>query len=277
MTKILAGIVTFNPELDRLNENVNSVLSQADEVIVVDNGSKNVNDIKELFPGITIISLEKNMGIAYALNEIGMYAISNRFDWFLTLDQDTIIYNDLIEKYSHYLNLPQVGMLTCLFQDINKQKLELENFNYREVEKCITSAALVKTEVFDKSNKFDEKMFIDLVDYDINYHFKELGYITYQINKVGFLHEIGNAKEKSFLGKKFYVYNHSPFRKYYMVRNALYLDRKYGKRITHGNGTFIRDEYVRVILFENSKFKKIWSMTKGLIDGLTMKVDKYGK
>ncbi|MGT2932493.1 glycosyltransferase [Streptococcus catagoni] len=274
MLKILAGIVTFNPDLGRLEENINAVVNQVDDLIIVDNGSDNLSEIKRKFTTIKIIELNENLGIACALNKIGVYAIEHQFDWFLTLDQDTIVKKELIATYKQYKDLLRAGMLTCLFQDLNKEKVVETDKDYEVVEKCITSAALMKTEIFKNSDGFDEQMFIDLVDYDINYHYSQLGYYTYRINKLGFYHEVGNAKQKKLFGKVFYVYNHSAFRKYYMIRNALYLDRKYGKDITKGNTAFIRDEFIRVLLFESEKRQKLLAMIKGLRDGLMMKVKR---
>ena len=43
--KIIATIVTYNPDIDRLSENIKSVYCQVDEIYIYDNASKNVNQI----------------------------------------------------------------------------------------------------------------------------------------------------------------------------------------------------------------------------------------
>ena len=45
---VYAGIVTYNPKIERLIENINSIYPQVDKVIVYDNGSENIEDIKLL-------------------------------------------------------------------------------------------------------------------------------------------------------------------------------------------------------------------------------------
>ncbi|MGT2686098.1 glycosyltransferase [Streptococcus porcinus] len=275
---ILAGIVTFNPEIQRLKENIEAIKPQVDKVIIVDNGSQNCDEICQVFPDLTIIKLNENLGIATALNKIGNYAIEYAFDWFLTLDQDTVVFNDLIANYKSYINLPNVGILTCLFKDINKTSDESYTSEYEEVTKCITSAAFMKTSVFAKSDKFDEKMFIDLVDYDLNYHYEKLGYKTYRINKIGFLHEIGNASPIKFLGRDAYTSNHSAFRKYYFARNTIYLSKKYGFNTeTKNNYIVLRDEFIKIVCFEKQKLSKVLAMGKGIIEGIFMKVDSNGR
>ena len=92
---VLAGIVLYNPDEDRLVENIQAVVGQVDETILIDNNSSNIEKIKkrvnELNYNINIIENSKNNGIAFALNQILEYAIDNNYEWFLTLDQDSVI------------------------------------------------------------------------------------------------------------------------------------------------------------------------------------------
>lgn len=66
-----AVIVTFNPEIDRIRENINAIVNQVSCVLIVDNASKNITDIMELIDGIDsvkLITLKDNLGIAAAQN-----------------------------------------------------------------------------------------------------------------------------------------------------------------------------------------------------------------
>lgn len=273
--KILAGIVTFNPELDRLSDNIAAVLPQVEHLIVVDNGSSNLLEIQKSFPQVEIIPLMANKGIAAALNVIGQYAIDKGYEWFLTLDQDTVINDNLVSLYQNYVDLPQVGTLSCRYRDLNQTDAKVYDKPYEEVDTVITSAALMKTAVFEQSKRFDEWMFIDMVDFDINFEFQRLGYKVYQINQIGFIHEVGEATEINFLGRKAYTSNHSPIRKYYRTRNTIYLYKKYGK--SDVRLAFLRqcrDEFIKIFLYEKQKGKKLWAMLRGLYDGLKVKVEK---
>ena len=40
-----AGIVTFNPDIGRLKENIDAILPQVSELVIVDNGSANVDEV----------------------------------------------------------------------------------------------------------------------------------------------------------------------------------------------------------------------------------------
>lgn len=273
--KFLAGIVTFNPEIERLRKNIEAVISQVDKLVIVDNGSDNLSILQATFSEVEVIPLHSNKGIAAALNIIGQYAIDNHYNWFLTLDQDTIINDDLMQIYMPYLDLPQVGTLSCLYRDLNQEDLRVYSNKFEEVSCVITSAALMKTSVFEISKRFDEWMFIDMVDYDINFEFQRLGYKVYRVNQIGFIHEIGEAKKINFLGRTAYTSNHSALRKYYRVRNSVYLYKKYGKNAT--TKSFLiqcRDEFIKIFLYENQKWQKLSAMVRGLIDGLKVKVEK---
>ena len=269
--KILAGIVTFNPDIKRLSENIAAVSAQVDQVIIVDNHSTNLEEFKR-FDNVEIISLDENKGIAFALNEIGSYAIKNNYDWFLTLDQDSVVCDGMIAEYRRYFDLPQVGILSCDFQDVNDAvNNERYEIPYQEIQLCITSGALMNTYCFEHSSKFDEKMFIDLVDYEINLQYQKLLYKMYKISFVGFKHEIGERGHRKIFGRDIYFNNHSAIRRYYFSRNSIYLIRKYGwNNITKGLFIANNGHAIKVILFEKQKWKKTFLYIKGLLDGRRM-------
>jgi rhamnosyltransferase len=96
--KTLAAIVLFNPEIERLNQNIEAIFNQVDDVVLIDNGSSNLNEVKKnVTHQVHYVVNEKNVGIAKALNEGFEYAIENGFDWVLTLDQDSVSDKNLIE------------------------------------------------------------------------------------------------------------------------------------------------------------------------------------
>ncbi|WP_244505189.1 glycosyltransferase, partial [Escherichia coli] len=67
--KVLAIIVTYNPEIIRLTECINSLAPQVERIILVDNGSNNSDLIKNIsINNLEIILLSENKGIAFAQN-----------------------------------------------------------------------------------------------------------------------------------------------------------------------------------------------------------------
>lgn len=271
-----AGIVTYNPDIDRLKENIDSIMQQVSELVIVDNGSANVDDICSMIEGrsgIYMVWNEENQGIARALNEIVQFADEHAWDWVLTLDQDSVVMPGLIDNYRQYMGFDKVAMITCLFLDRNygiQQEFEFSE-EYRYAERCITSGCLTKVAPCLETGGFDEAMFIDYVDFDMCYMLRERGYRILQSSFRGVLHELGNSQRRVFFGREVIVTNHSPGRRYYYSRNLIYFIRKH-----KGHVNALR-YYIKlygrlgvVILYEKNKWSKLKSGFKGIADGYRM-------
>ena len=77
-------------------------------------------------------------------------------------------------------------------------------------------------------------------------------------------HELGNLNCIRLFGKTIYVTHHSPQRKYYMVRNSIYLKKKLG------SGTPARDVIkliAKTLLFEKKKMLNFSFIYRGIVDG----------
>lgn len=276
--KIIASIVTFNPDLTRLKSNIESILKQVDEIIVIDNGSKYVYDIQSLvckYKNISLIKNPVNNGIAKALNQVAEFAIQKDYNWIITLDQDSISPPNLVETYSKYIDYNGIGIVCCKIVDRNfgvleEQKLKTKGFEF--VHTCITSASMMNLNAWKDVGGFDEKMFIDSVDFDICLSMREHGYKIIRTYDTSLLHEVGHSEIHRILGKEYQIYNHSPLRYYYMVRNGIYLGIKHH---------FIIIAIYRAIrlfflvqLFEEKKIIKAKMMILGFYHVL---IHRYGK
>ena len=270
---ICAGIVLFNPEIERLKDNINHIEKQVKLLIVVDNGSKNINDIRSLlnnYNNIQLIENKKNLGIAKALNKILYIAGIYSFDWVLTLDQDSVADKNLIQQYAYFINNTKeknIGCLTCNISDRNFS-IDLPCYGFKEIDYCITSGSLMHLKNTLSVGGFDEKMFIDKVDTDICINLIKHGYKIIRIDFNGLLHEIGHAKQINLGFRKWELYNHGSFRRYYMCRNAIYLLKKYHDFYTFK--IFAKEifQFILIILFEDNKIEKSMKGIKGFFDGL---------
>lgn len=274
--KILCGIVTFNPNIDRLKENVDAVVNQVDHLLIFDNNSSNINELKEFadYNNISLFCNQNNDGIAHALKYIMQYSIDNKYDWVLSLDQDTVVNNDLIENYKKYTNVENVGAVTCNYKDRNTDELEFKMSDTEvEIEGCITSGFFLKITAYQDTQGYDEDMFIDGVDFDICNALRRKKYKIIRIPFVGFLHELGNSRIFQFGNKKIKVWNHSSFRKYYIFRNAIYVARKYPEYYSiHKEIEFRFKDLLKIILFENNKIDKLKKSINGMYDGFKMEI-----
>lgn len=277
--KILTGIVTFNPDINRLKDNLMAIVSQDTDILVFDNGSENFKQVVELINGLgaQIISRKENRGIAYGLKEIMDYAIAKSYDWVLTLDQDSITNKCLIEEYKKYCNQPKVGALTCNIVDRNFIETPEEQVaTIQTVQKCITSGCFTRVAAYSNTPGYDVSMFIDYVDFDICYALRRAGYDIVKIPFAGLLHEDGHGENVKLFGRKYIMYHKSAWRRYFMTRNEMYLARKFPEYQSPFN-TLLRCLWIilLILIFEDDKFNKLSKGMQGLFKGIIMKVPQF--
>ncbi len=200
MTRASIIIVNYNT-YTLLSECLNSiqpVLSEVDEVIVVDNNSTNEKDrlIPFDFPWVRYFRSEKNVGVG-AGNNIGAEMAKGKFLAFINPDitvtegwLDCLIY--ALESH------PQAGMVTpkiLVMQDPTKintcgldvhisglslcRGLEktIDNFNkYEEVNAVSGTAYVIRKELFNHLGGYDENVFLYMEDIDISMRCRLAGY-----------------------------------------------------------------------------------------------------
>ena len=269
--EISAGIVLFNPEINKLRKNLMSICNQVKMVYLIDNGSDNLKDIESLLLDFKNVSLHKfycNYGIAKALNEICVIAQKNNYKWVITLDQDSVCADNLVEKYALLKKEnSNIGQITCIFQDINFKK-ENEEFNgSKEIEWCITSGALLNIDAWRTVGGFDENLFIDAVDYDICLSMREHGFKIVQAGFIGLFHEIGDGHEVKIGPLTIKTWNHSAFRRYYSTRNMLIVAKKHHLGVLRCLlGVF--KHIILIFVFEDNRIEKLKKGLLGVDDGL---------
>ncbi len=276
--KIIAGIVLYNPNTQRLKENIEAIISQVDGIVIVDNGSTEslYNNILETFDHISYIRNEKNMGIAYALNQICGYAYSHGYNWVLTLDQDSVATPGMVDVYRSIAN-DEIGILGCWIHDRGYQideswGIEHETF---ETDWVITSAAFTNVNAWKSCGGFDNGMFIEWVDWDICEAMRKAGYRIMKTYKTKLIHELGhNTRLVMVRYHQMQVMNHKPFRYYYSARNRIYMARKYKHIGMREQLREIGFKLYTVERYEANKLKNLWAILRGTIAGFFPKV-KY--
>lgn len=269
MEKIAAGIVTFNPDKNELDCNIVSIIDQVDSVIVVDNGSNNVEMIETLCQQYHAILLKnpKNKGIAKALNQLCQYAIARDFTWIMTLDHDSVSPQNLVKELSSCISSEVAVIAPNILYKNNEKYADIETRGIKEEQWVITSASLTNLNIWKELGGFDENLFIDGVDRDFCIRANRAGYKVLKDYNVRLWHKLGDLQCRKVLGKTIYVTNHSPKRKYYMVRNAIYLDKKLDLNTSK---SYITKMIAKTIFFESNKRKKIKAINRGICDGKKM-------
>lgn len=267
---IAAIVVFYNPDDDVIN-NIMSYLDQVKIVFVIDNSTCALNNTIKQFLSLTskivYIPLMENRGIAYALNEGCRLAKLEGIKWVLTMDQDSVVENDLITKYIisylgfHHLT-KKVAIIAPVIELTNLHSNNL-NKGVEIVDTVMTSASLMNLSAYENVGRFDEQLFIDWVDWDICFRLRLNEYIILRVNDARIIHKLGDTKDIRFFKKHImYVTNHNSIRYYYKTRNALLLSRKYRKKSIAAY-LFLRKsiitDFLKIIFFEIEKLRKIRS------------------
>lgn len=275
---ILAGIVLYNPNTQRLQENIEAIIPQVDSIVIVDNGSTEslYNNILETFDHISYIRNEKNMGIAYALNQICGYAYSHGYNWVLTLDQDSIATPGMVDVYRSIAN-DEIGILGCWIHDRGYQIDEswgIKNGTF-ETDWVITSAAFTNINAWKSCGGFDNGMFIEWVDWDICESMRKAGYKIMKTYKTKLIHELGHGTRLVMVRHhQMQVMNHKPIRYYYSTRNRIYMARKYKHIGLWEQLKEIGFKLYTVERYERNKLQNLVAIIKGTIAGFFLNV-KY--
>lgn len=273
--KVACGIVSYNPNLSLLKRNIEAVRFQAVDIFVIDNGSDNINEVEKIlgnYINVHLIKNKRNLGIAAALNQACKIAVEEGFQWILTLDQDSVCSPDFVEGLLKAKNkCLSVGIVAPVIIDRNVGVIGHSTDGIEKVRTCITSGALTNLKAWKKIGGFDEKMFIDSVDFDFCFRLRKAGYFVYQTNTVTLDHAIGDSKKCRFLFWTFNNLEHSAFRDFYIAQNSIYYPKKnrLWLHFIRGNFRNLKSIFI-VLLYEGNKKEKINAICKGWKKGFLL-------
>lgn len=303
-----AGIVLYNPSLDRLRENISKILPDVDGLTLYNNGIDKETEIYlSSIENEKIISIGDgtNKGIAFALNRIMEDAKAHDANWVVTFDQDSVSPRDFIQhiriRIEEHTN-EHLGIISPLIVD--KRRIYPANgviptaVEDYYVKMCITSGSCTFVPAWEEAGKYDEYLFIDLVDNDFCKRVLANGWKILRMADVELDHEFGNIQPRSKkitdfyrfickmipnknlavnISKLAYKKNVSPLRVYYTNRNIIYLNNKLKALGGIGYDSYNAKTYFGFMLFFNlpsiirSKEKKkiIHAIYRGIKDGKT--------
>lgn len=269
--KFIVGIVTYNPSIDELVNSIKVISSMGYEIIIVDNGSDNINDIENFIgDNCYLIKNDDNLGIAKALNQVFYFSDKMGYKWVLTLDQDSMLSYELLCCYGECMESSKVGIYCPRVHDL-VSGVTWPKDGLIELDKCITSGSLTSVCAWQDIAGFDEYLFIDEVDNDFCYRLRKMGYKIVVIPSALLNHKVGKTRIVNFFGKRIYVRNHSSMRKFYITRNRLYLDRKYYGHIRATSIFKTLLFIVKTFIFEDDKKAKLMACLSGVKESIRNK------
>lgn len=272
-------IVTYHPDIEKLETCINSIYNQVDSVILVNNDKKFFYS-NETRNNLIVINLGDNLGIAYAQNVGIRRAMELNSDYVLLSDQDTEYPDNYVNQFNPFFtNFTECVLFAPRFFNLIKNsysEIMIGKFNYIEeaddpvyIEHAIASGSIIKTSCFSEIGMMDEKLFIDYVDFEWCWRARAKGYKLLCIPSVIITHQLGD-KQRVVFGRK--VTERSDMRYYYMIRNGIYLSKK----SPYLNKNEKRKLFNRSVIFMfgciflNHNIKSVRLVLKAFFDGLTL-------
>lgn len=284
-----AIIVTFNPDIEILSSQFDSLLNQIDYFIYVDNASREMSVIKQFLEGkknkhIYVIFNSQNMGLGYAHNQGIQKAISLNVSDVLILDHDSILKPYFVDELilakqklkMKGENIGAVGPIYCNEKTgevypITKYwgpfiKRMQPTSDPVEASVLISSGTLISIDVLKDVGGMHEGLFVDYIDIEWSYRVRRGGYKLYAVPKAVMNHQIGDNR-MSIFGRKISV--HSPIRRYFLARNSIHMLRcpyiSYGYKLRELIFNIFR---ILIYSFISKKRMKYLNYSfRGLIDG----------
>jgi rhamnosyltransferase len=268
---MIAGVVVlYNPD-SIVEKNIRSYLNQLVHLYIVDNSEQPDKTLSKIFSDTQkaeYIFNNRNLGMASALNIAVDRALKDGYSFLLTMDQDSYFEEGSLEILIENLSdANYVGIFSPFHKNkffTNPPKLK----GREEVSDIMTSGNVLNLSAVEKAGKFKEDYFIDYVDIEYCLRLRKYGYKIIRVNDSILVHNEANLSKRKIFGLTFYPQNHSAFRWYYKVRNFLYLKKEYYNSFSdylEVEKKNIRNNIIKVLLFEKDKFKKLYMILKGYI------------
>ena len=291
---IASVTVTFNGA-HILRQHLHSLKNQSrplDEIVVVDNAS--TDETRQLlateFPGVTVLPLSRNVGIAGGLSAgLAYAALQQKHDWVWTFDQDSIPTSDALECLVDGLRdlreaEETTGIIAPLcahpgtetpypslrWQGPRFIPAEISpNDPITFVDMVISSGSLVQRAAIEQAGLPRQDFFMDFVDYEYCLRLRRHGFRIAVIPGSALEHAIGSPTTFSFLGLHRCWADHAPWREYYITRNEIFTMWRYYPRLATKMFVLrrIAQHALGILLFGKEKmqcFRMIW---RGFLDG----------
>lgn len=243
MPKVIAVVPTYHPDTDVVG-NLASLAAQVDEVIAVDDGSGPsadgvLDELERAAANIRVIRLDRNSGIARALNVGTRAALDAGAEYVVNTDQDTLLPDGYVTAcLDTFARANRVTRLGIVCADAVNGAPSLPTWTSPEgiglVPEAIQSGFVLSRDCIEAAGPFDERLVIDCVDTEYCIRVRSRGFRIGIARGTDIRHELGEMVPFRPFGIRLahrdgghlYQY-HSPFRQYYITRNNIDLVFRY--------------------------------------------------
>ena len=242
-----AIIVTYNPDITALLE-LSSQLKKESDFIIVDNGTQGISSIVESITVYekcrAVICLEKNEGLARALNIGITWAQEQNYDFVFLFDQDSSLCDLYVQRMIDAFfdasektvsNIAAIGPRIINPQTMRQTSFKLfSKFIFRSDRKLtgssshyiadflITSGTLLYLDALASIGTMKESYFIDNIDLEWCFRAKSKGYELIGTDEAVLYHAIGERSSNP-LVRAGIMAQHNPQRSYFSSRNRVHL------------------------------------------------------
>lgn len=285
--EVCAVIVTYYPGSD-FERAVEILRPQVGRLVVIDNHSpeETLGKLRTLAGkfDFSLIENTDNYGIGTALNQSIEWA--RRYsdcEFILFFDQDSLpsetFVSEMVAEYRRHLKSEQVFLvMPKIIHRVTGITYEHYSLN-GEYLVAQTSGSLLAMRVFSDEGLYREDFFIDYVDYEFCLRAVAHGWRIVYASAAVLVHNPGRANELSILGlRNLTITNHSPLRRYYLMRNGIWTIREYAARYPGwalDHTWQIAKEVVRVLLFEQNRAKILGMWFRAIRDVLRSRFGRY--
>ncbi|MDR2044350.1 MAG: hypothetical protein LBQ15_08300 [Clostridium sp.] len=186
----------------------------------------------------------ENHGIAFALNRVMETAARDGYEWVVAFDQDFSFAPNMAEEYTKHTADEKNGILCPVLWDKRRGYRKFHGKEgTSELNYAVTSGSCTRVSAWEHAGKYDEDLFIDLVDHDFSKRVRYAGYRLLRVDSVLMGHESGIVEPRKvggkligsladlfrspLLGRLCYRKTVVPMRVYYTNRNMLYLNKRH--------------------------------------------------
>jgi rhamnosyltransferase len=272
--KIAGTVILYYPD-EIVIKNISTYLNLVSILYVVDNTeipSKPISDNLKSLSNVVYLHDGENKGIAERLNQISNLSIHNGFDYLMTMDQDSSFEGENLNNYFNCISFFKEKENVSMFGINHVEKIAGSNIcNAVKVNHLITSGSILNLRLVNHIGGFDEKLFIDEVDFEYCLRSVAMGFDIVQFDNIFLNHNLGQtSRHRSFKTTRLTSRTlHPQVRMYYMMRNFLYVQSKYKKifpREIKQRKNILLNRFKNNILYNKQRFKVIKYISKGLRD-----------
>lgn len=266
--RIAAIIICYHPDEVVLLKNISAFADNVDKIIIWRNSDEKLSVVTASAWNQKIVWMGdgSNRFIAYPLNKAINWCVDNKYDYLLTMDQDSVwenfelIISQISGNKDIVIHSPNVN---------HCYQLPKDTISY--VESVITSGSLLNIAIAKCLGGFREDYEIYWVDGEYCYWARKNGYKIAAYPEWHLTQEFG--KQTRTIGG-FYTSNYSPQIYYYIFRNMLWMHREHGNEAVSMKCILYTSMYnLRgIILGERNKLIKLVKIVSAFWHGLFSRI-----